>query len=201
MSRGRAGPLFDLCVWKGVTIALAINAVSVLVIVISLFLFGFAKEPLSDVVNEFGTEKTIWQSGGKVSKRPPHSLTIPIKDLFNFRMPHQSRFIEIFVKDVFSEEFVYRGPIVIAVSLLLFFKVRNRYWPALFLWSAGLCLNFYWAYGHSEYHRLWWIPVFTAGIPWLWLVIRTNRLWPSMVCHGIANLSIYFLVKVYQLLH
>jgi len=185
--------------WKKIAIALAINVISVSVIIVSLFLFGIIKEPLSDIVNTFSTEKKILQSDGKVLIQPPHPLTIPVKDLFDSGNLAKSRSIEIFAIRVFAEEFIYRGPIILVAALLLFFKVKGRRWLTLLLWIAGLFLSFHWAREHIGYHTLLWVPVFVAGIPWLWLATETKKLWPSVVCHSMANLSIYFLIKIYQL--
>ena len=87
----------------------------------------------------------------------------------------------------------------IAAALFLLFR-KERAGSCFLLWIFGIFLNLHWARHHIA-DELMWIPVFTAGISWLWLVIETKRLWPSIVCHAIANLSIYLLIKTYRFLY
>jgi len=195
MSKGRVEPPLNSYYWKKIAITLAINVVSIPVIIACLFLFGLVAESPANTLKNFSGKRVVKTSDNKTATLPPHPFFASPKIL------HYSRLVDMFIIDVFREEFIYRGPIVLALAtVFLLFKFKRKRLFYVFLWSAGLCLNFYWAYNiHRTYDELLWVPVFVAGLSWLWLVIKTNRLWPAVFCHATANLSIYFLIKIYQL--
>lgn len=175
----RADSLFDPYFWKKIAKALLVNALTVTTLIMLFFLSGLVDEPFSKVTNAF-------------QESYPH-----------FFWP-LNRFLDFFgdnaATPAIAEELSYRGPIRVLVGLIVFFRKELNWWFMSFVWSAGLVLNYQWATTIHTAHELMWIPVFIAGVTWLWLVIRTNRLWPSMFCHTAANLSIYLVIKVNQLL-
>ena len=177
MEKGRDDPLFDPYYWNKIVKTFVINGLTVPTLVILLFWVGIMDKPFVEVVKEFRNSYPLFFA--------------PLNRLFEF-------FWENSLGAPILEELTYRGPIRIAIAFLLLVK-RPTWLLISAIWIFGLFLNFQWATHHTA-NTLMWIPVFTAGIPLLWLVIRTNRLWPSIVCHATANLSIYFLVKVYQFL-
>ncbi|OGN23578.1 MAG: hypothetical protein A2918_00705 [Candidatus Yanofskybacteria bacterium RIFCSPLOWO2_01_FULL_42_49] len=179
MAKGRADPLFDSYYWKKIAVALLINALTVPTIIILLFWFGIIDKPFSDIIKKF-------QSGYPL-------FFVPLKDFFSF-------FLENTFKVAIFEELYSRGPIRIATAVLFLLNIdKNRVLTSA-LWVGGLVLNYGWALTHVT-HEYAWVPVFVAGASWLWLTIETKRLWPSIFCHATANLSIYFLIKIYQLIY
>lgn len=179
MSKGRADPLLDLYFWKKITSALAINALTVPTAITLLFVSGLINEPLSKVISAF--QKSY----------PPFFW--PLDRFFDFAESYA-------LNTAVIEELFTRGPIRILMATTVLFRKKMNLLAYTAYWSVGLFLNYQWAANHTV-HNLVWIPVFVAGLPWLWLVIRTNRLWPVMFCHATANLSIYFLIKTYQFLY
>ncbi|MBI2674240.1 MAG: CPBP family intramembrane metalloprotease [Candidatus Yanofskybacteria bacterium] len=173
-----ADPLFDLYFWKRIIKVLLINAFTVPMVVALLFLSGLVDEPFSKAMDTF-------------QKSYP-AFFWPLDQFFKFTESYV-------IKTVVIEELFTRSPVRILIALLILFKKELNWWLVLLVLSVGLFLNYQWAGNHTV-HELVWLPVFVAGLPWLWLVIRTNRLWPSVFCHVAANLSIYFLIKIYQLL-
>lgn len=180
MSRDRADPLSDPYYWKKIALAMAINIVTVPGTVAFLFWLDLTGEPFEKIMIDFRNNhfQFFW----------------PWSQFFNF-------FRTKAIAPALIEEFFTRGPIRLLVLVLLPFlnpKGKSKRWFLLpIIWTFGLILNYQWALVHTA-HELAWIPVFIAGLPWLWLVIRTNRLWPAVFCHAAANLSIYFLIKIYQ---
>lgn len=175
----RDDPLFNLYFWKKIAFALAINALTVSAAITLFFLSGLVDEPFPKVMATF--------------KNSHYYYFWPLNQLPDF-------FRSSAVESVFVEELFARGPVRILSGLILLFRREKNRRFVLLVWSVGLILNFQWAATHTI-HKLVWIPVFAAGLPWLWLTIKTSRLWPAMFCHIAANLSIYFLIKVYQLLY
>lgn len=177
MPRNRADPIFDPYYWRKIITALLLNALSGSIIVGSSFCFGIIDQELKEIIKTFQNNYPLFFA--------------PWSDFFKFLNAHVLR-AAIF------EELIYRAPIRIMVACLLIFTKKPRWLPTSMVWLLGLSLNFHWAMRHSS-HELMWIPVFVSGLVWLWLVIRTNQLWPSIICHSVANLTIYFLIKIYQL--
>lgn len=178
MEKGRADPLFDLYFWRQIAKTLLINALTVPTIILILFWSGVVNQSLTDIVETF--EHGYWL------------FFAPLSQFSDF-------FFEYAVRPALLEELAYRSQIRIAMAFIVLLKKDSKWLWILALWIIGLALNFHWAASHTT-NAYVWIPVFTAGVAWLWLVIKTNRLWPSIVCHAVANLSIYFVIKIYQFL-
>lgn len=172
-------PVFSVYFWRKIITTLAINWLTVPLVATLLFASGLIDESLSQIIENF--------------QRSYYSFFWPLSRSFDF-------FTEYAIKPALLEELIYRGPIRIAVGFLFFFSKKPRWFFLALIWTLGLALNFHWATQHIT-HEFMWILVFTAGTAWLWLVINTNRLWPSVVCHTSANFSIYILIKVYQFLY
>lgn len=151
----------------------------VMATIITLFFFGLIDEPFAKIIDIFREKYSpfFW----------------PLKRFFEFFRNHS-------LITALNEETLFRGPIRILVGFILFFRKQLNLWLLCLVWLTGLVLNYWWATAHIG-HELVWIPVFVAGLAWLWLVIKTNRLWPAICCHVIANLSIYLLIKIYQFLY
>ena len=171
----RADPLFDSYIWKKILAALTVNALAAPAIIAFLFLSNLVDETFPEVMAGF--------------KNSYPSFFWPI-----------NKFPAFFERNVMAapllEELFSRGPIRISAGFIMLFRKDLGRKFSLFVWAAGLALNYRWAITHTA-HEFFWIPVFTAGLVWLWLVIKTNRLWPAMFCHAAANLSVYFLVKIF----
>lgn len=92
-----------------------------------------------------------------------------------------------------QEEVMFRGPVYVAIKQNFKLKVfKDITTPSLIL--IILISNYLWAFwpiGHP-YN----IPIFIAGLPWYWLIFKTRALWPSILCHFLANISIYIFIQV-----
>ena len=90
-----------------------------------------------------------------------------------------------------SEEVIYRGPICWLIKNNLKIKTADRdiTMPCLIIMSFAL--NIIWSIGHTIV-----LPVFISGIPLYWLVFKTKSIWPSALCHFLANISLYFLIQL-----
>lgn len=170
-------PVFSAYFWKKIFTALTINAVTVPLVIVLLFVLGLVDEPPAQVVEKF--------------KSSYYPFFRPLPYFLDF-------FAEYALRPALLEELVYRGPIRIIVGLLIIFGKETSRWLMPVVWILGLALNLHWAYLHTV-HEILWIAVFTAGIAWLWLVIKTKSFWPAVVCHAIANTLIYFLARIYLL--
>jgi|SRR3989344_3608278 len=181
VSRFTKDPLVDPCYWKKITIALLVNAITVPLAVALLFQFGFIDKPFSKTLSVF--------------QENYYPFFWPWEKILNF-------VTEYAIRPALLEEFVYRGPVRFLLCFLPFFKKAwgNKLF-LLFVWVSGIALNLHWAIQIHTVHKFMWIPVGIAGIAWLWLVIRTKSFWPSVFCHIMANLSIYFAIKGYQLFY
>ena len=207
MERGRADPLFDAFYWKSIAIALTLNALTTFTLIAILFGTGFVKNSFGDIVKKFQKEITIIthtirdnETVTKTEKIPASYLLMPAKDFLgvSVKEPVRSKIFNNLINNLVVEEIVYRAPVRLLTGFMVLWGVRQKRWSQLFVWAIGLSLNLHWAFSiHRGIESLLWIPVFFAGIPWLWLVIRTNHLWPAIFCHTIANLGVFFLVKIY----
>ncbi len=90
------------------------------------------------------------------------------------------------------EEVYRRGPIWILSASGLTFSIREKKLDDLLIWSTILIPTAFWAYGHTAFN----LPIFVVGISWGWLVARTKSLWPAIICHMTANITIYFALKI-----
>lgn len=170
--------IFHSYVWKRILAAFALNAVTVPLVITALFVLGLVDMSPVEVMEKF--------------KKNYYTFFKPLNQFFDF-------FFENALAPAIFEELVYRGPIRVIFGLLILFRKESSRWLIPIVWMIGLTLNLHWAYYVHAEHGIMWIAVFTAGIAWLWLVIETKSLWPAMVCHAIANTSIYFVIKIYQL--
>ncbi len=83
--------------------------------------------------------------------------------------------------------------LIVSKMKVVMFKKHDL--TSLVLWASLIIPTFQWATLHPIF-----LPVFFAGLTWGWLVIKTKSMWPAVVSHMLANLSIYFLIKLVQLL-
>ncbi len=96
------------------------------------------------------------------------------------------------------EETLYRGPIwfltVAGLNFTAISALRQK-WSKWHYFLIGLAIfipNVYWIKGHHVLPFL----VFFAGLGWGWLVYKTGSLWPAIVSHVMANVLIYFGIKL-----
>jgi len=94
------------------------------------------------------------------------------------------------------EEFKYR---IYLYAGILYLRERvgainQRYKDPInvLLWILLIIPTAYWAW---TIHYLGF-PVFMVGLTWGWLIIKTKRIWPALIAHSIANLTLYILVKI-----
>lgn len=90
------------------------------------------------------------------------------------------------------EEMFYRGPVWFLSSAGLVFCLGKYRVHLVLIWLAILIPDYFWAMSHYPAK----LPVFIAGIGFGWLVYRTKALWPAIVAHFIANIAIYFAIKI-----
>jgi len=178
MEKERNDSLFDPYFWKKIVKVFLVNVFTVPLVIIALFILGLINEPPAEMVEKFRQNYDVFFK--------------PLNQFFDF-------FFEYALRPAILEELVYRGPIRILAGFLLFFRKESNPRIVTIVWIVGLGLNFHWSFYVHSLYGIFWTSVFTAGLAWLWLVIRTNRLWPAIFCHAAANLSIYFLIKIYQL--
>lgn len=92
-----------------------------------------------------------------------------------------------------NEEVLFRGPIYIAIKqnfrLKIFRDITTVSLVLMMLISNYLWVS--WPIGHP-YN----IPIFIAGLPWYWLIFKTHALWPSILCHFLANMSLYLFIQI-----
>lgn len=179
----RADPLLDSYYWKKIATALIVNALTMPIIIAFLFWSGLAEESFEKILATFQSNYS-----------PYSPFFWPWSRFFRFFRT------QVAMPAIIEEPFT-RGPIRILMATTVLFRKKMNLLAYTAYWSVGLFLNYQWATTNHTAHNLVWIPVFVAGLPWLWLVIKTNRLWPAMFCHAAANLSIYFLIKTYQSLY
>jgi len=105
-----------------------------------------------------------------------------------------------YVKDVvvngpISEEIWFRGVVwALAVSnIRLIYRGLDATKPIT--WILLTALTLFWSISYPS-HIIHY-SIFTAGMFWGWLVIKTKSLWPAIVSHSLANLTIYFAVKLF----
>lgn len=91
-----------------------------------------------------------------------------------------------------SEEISYRGLIWILSASNFTLSIKGRKLDYLILWSAIFIPTAFWAYNHLGFN----LPIFIVGISWGLLVVKTKSLWPAIVAHMTANVTIYFALKI-----
>lgn len=100
------------------------------------------------------------------------------------------RFRLFFNNEVFEtiirEEIYARGPTWFLINL----KIKYN---AVLAYIALVISGAIWAQAHPLF-----APVFIVGLTWGWLIIKTRSFWPAIICHGMANMFIYFAVKMLQ---
>jgi len=111
----------------------------------------------------------------------------------------------------FREEIDYRLYTWLLISTVYFglfilrrFKPNNQLennsllWSSVWfiVWDVALITNIFWVKMHASSFSYVFIPLFVAGLSWNWLIIKTGKLWPAIASHMLANLSIYFLIKI-----
>ncbi len=101
------------------------------------------------------------------------------------------------------EEFIYRYPVILLLKNNFRVKTRGKDITKILLWVIIFTLLSIWTHDHlgnseplwkQNYYHL--LPVFLAGIPLYWLAIKTQVLWPVILCHGALNLGLYLLVQL-----
>lgn len=94
-------------------------------------------------------------------------------------------FYTISLINAVAEEILYR------YSVLYLIKKS----PKLQSWPIATCLfvlsNTLWTSTHINI--IW--PVFIAGLSWSWLTFKTRSIWPSIVCHTLADFGLYLMVQ------
>lgn len=90
------------------------------------------------------------------------------------------------------EEAYYRSPIWILSASSLTISIKGRKLDDLLIWSTIIIPSAFWAYNHTSFN----LPIFIVGISWGWLVSRTRSIWPAFIAHMMANLIIYFALKI-----
>ncbi len=135
-------------------------------------------------------------------------ITVPIVFLFmsldnpnivqNFKYAKLSYFLPIsqfydFINNeayltVIKEEIETRGPAWLLINC-------NIKYGAIFALIVMLIRTYFWALQHDQ---IIFPSVFIAGFVWGLAVIKTKSLWPAVVCHSAANISLYFLIKILQ---
>jgi hypothetical protein len=179
----RTNLIFIPYYWEKILKIILINSLIVPIIVFVIFKLKLVKDPFPEVLLSF-QEKTPY-------------FFLPLNK-FIFFFKNQALIPAII------EELFFRGPIRILTGLVLLLTKNKNGWKKFilfsFVWIVGIYLNYQWASDHL-FHKLIWVPIFAAGITWLWLVIRINLLWPAVFCHAAANCIIYFFIKIYQALN
>jgi hypothetical protein len=100
-----------------------------------------------------------------------------------------------------TEEFKFRLPLYALVFYLTTrTKIYNKEYENLinfFLWFTLLLPTIYWAFFTGHYMGL---SVFTVGMTWGWLIIKTKRIWPAITCHMIDNFTIVLAIRLYDII-
>ena len=119
-------------------------------------------------------------------KTPPSSqYFLPIKNFFSF-------FEYLVFNPALVEEIKYRWPGYLLIYIFSRLKMAISYtWKNIIFWTVMILGNYIWAGDH-----LIFVPVFLAGLTWGWLVFKTRQIWPAVIAHGLANLSIYTFIKI-----
>lgn len=66
----------------------------------------------------------------------------------------------------------------------------------ILVWLPFLIMNYYWVMAHSYQFSYVYISLFFTGLTWSWLIIKTRDWTTSLVSHILANVSIYFFIKI-----
>jgi membrane protease YdiL (CAAX protease family) len=82
------------------------------------------------------------------------------------------------------EEMIYRGPVYLT----------RRYSNQTFWWLCGIALTVVFVLSH-EINGIAILPLLVLGVYNLWLVSRTQRLWPAIVLHFLYN----FIISSYSI--
>lgn len=174
MEKHEPDPILDPILWRKIAVTLGINIFSVALVFTALDISGYL--PSSTAMLE------------KFKKS--HSVFfLPIQQIGKM-------ILDGALAPALVEEFVFRGPIKLLLALMTLSPRPIAGIAKPCVWILGVGLTFCWAFFAHQSHGVLWLTVFTAGLAWLWLVIETCRLWPAMVCHFTANLSIYFILKL-----
>lgn len=118
-------------------------------------------------------------------KRIHEGYFFPLKKSYSYLFSHC-------LESPIWEEISFRTPIWILSSTGLVFILKKFRLGLILAWLAILIPDYFWAINHSPAA----LPVFLAGISFGWLVFKTRSLWPAIVAHCGANLSIYFCIKL-----
>lgn len=66
----------------------------------------------------------------------------------------------------------------------------------ILVWIPFLTANYYWVTAHAYQFSYVYISLFFTGLTWSWLIIKTRDWTTSFVSHLLANVSIYFFIKI-----
>jgi len=69
----------------------------------------------------------------------------------------------------------------------------------LIIWVPFIIGNYFWTLTHSSKFNLILPIVFFTGLTWSWLIIKTKDWQLAVVAHILANISIYFFIKIFLL--
>lgn len=100
------------------------------------------------------------------------------------------------------EESLFRYPILALIKSNLKIQIKHDL-TKLILVILMFCLNLIWAVGLKPItlgHPMP-VPIFLAGIPLYWLVIKTKCLWPAVLCHALSNFLLYIFVQTLLYFH
>ena len=95
---------------------------------------------------------------------------------FDALLPDQFCLFTALVGAPLIEEGLYRGPLYLT-------KAYSRRWV---WWSAALVLSAVFALSHARM-GLSLLPLFLLGTSAAWLIMKTDRFWPSLALHALFN--------------
>ena len=95
------------------------------------------------------------------------------------------------------EEMTYRLPVSLMITWKFRLPVGNKDMTKYALWLALIIPTWFFASTHDPFQ----FPVLISGLTFGWLIIKTKPSWPwpAVICHSLANLSIYVVVKILQM--
>jgi len=91
------------------------------------------------------------------------------------------------------EEAEARGPAWLLVASGFTWTIKGYRADKALAWLLLIAGTAWWSWdGHLALN---W-SIFIAGLGWGWLVVKTRSLWPAMVSHGLANLTIFVAIRI-----
>ncbi|OGM99800.1 MAG: hypothetical protein A3B91_02110 [Candidatus Yanofskybacteria bacterium RIFCSPHIGHO2_02_FULL_41_29] len=167
------------------------------------------------------TTPVIFYLSFRLLSGKPQDLQTYSSFLWGFLVPWNQFgffFTNFAIDPALYEEFLFRFPIIIAISVLswLGYSLKNSNLSRILTVGIAIGLNVWWASGHIpilagfeqngthivKYYYFLFPPVFFSGLTWIWLTLKIQPAWPwpSIVAHILANTSIYVALKVAELI-